>query len=80
MPIGIPTIQKYVPTTTGSTSTKNNLTVGNETENSNSSGMISTTGKNLLLIWLVLIEKLLPRTRYLSENQTLMTTQTRIEI
>ena len=33
VPIGIPTIQKYDPTTTGTTSTKNDMTVGNETEN-----------------------------------------------
>ena len=45
MPIGIPTIQKYVPTTTGTTSSKNNMTVGNEIENTSSSGMTSTTGK-----------------------------------
>ena len=43
--MGIPTIQKYVPTSTGTTSTKNNMTVGNEIENTSSSGMTSTTGK-----------------------------------
>ena len=45
VPIDIPTIQK-----SGTTSTKNNITGGNEKEKSSSSGMISTTGKNHLLI------------------------------
>ena len=45
VPIGIPTIQKSIPKSTGTTSTKNNMTVGNEKEKSSSSAMISTTGK-----------------------------------
>ena len=45
VPIGIPTIQKSVPKSTGTTSTKNNMTVENEQEKSSSSGMICTTGK-----------------------------------
>ena len=49
VPIGIPTIQKSVPKSTGITSTKNNMTVGNEKVKSSSSGMISTTGKKSIL-------------------------------
>ena len=49
VPMGIPTIQKYVPTSTGTTSTKNNMTVGNKTKNSSSSSMISTTEKKPLI-------------------------------
>ena len=45
VPICIPTIQNFIPKSTGTTSTKNNMTVGNETEKSSSSGMISTTEK-----------------------------------
>ena len=45
VPIDIPTIQKSVPKSAGTTSTKNNITGGNEKEKSSSSGMISTTGK-----------------------------------
>ena len=45
VPIGIPTIQKSVPKSAGTISTKNNITGGNEKEKSSSSGMISTTGK-----------------------------------
>jgi len=48
VPIGIPTIQKSVPKSTGTTSTKNKMTVGNEKEKSSSSGMISTTDKDLI--------------------------------
>ena len=48
VPIGIPTIQKSVPKSAGTTSTKNNMTVGNEKEKSSSSGMISTTDKDLI--------------------------------
>ena len=33
VPICISTIQKFVPTSTGATATKNNKTVGNEIEN-----------------------------------------------
>ena len=44
--IGIPTIQKSVPKCTGTMSTKNNITGGNEKEKSSSSGKIRTTGKN----------------------------------
>ena len=45
VPIGIPTIQKSVPKSAGTVSTKNNITGGNEREKSSSSGKISTTGK-----------------------------------
>ena len=42
VPIGIPTIQKSVPKSAGTTCTKNNMIGGNEKEKSSSSGMIST--------------------------------------
>ena len=45
VPNSIPTIQKSFQTSTGTTCTKNNMTVGNEIEKSSCSGMISTTGK-----------------------------------
>ena len=45
VPIGIPTIQKSVSKSAGTTFTKNNMTGGNEKEKLSSSGMISTTDK-----------------------------------
>ena len=61
VPIGIPTIQKSVPKSAGTMSTKNNVTSGNKKEKSSSSGKISSTGKNHLLIWLIWMENLIPR-------------------
>ena len=58
VPIGIPTIQKSVPKSAGTTSTKNNMTGGNEKEKSSSSGMISTTGKKLFIDLIDLDEKI----------------------
>ena len=58
VPIGNPTIQKSVPKSAGTTSTKNNMTGGNEKEKSSSSGMISTTGKKLLIDLIDLDEKI----------------------
>ena len=58
VPIGIPTIQKSVPKSTGTTSTKNNMTGGNEKEKSSSSGMISTTDKKLFIDLIDLDEKI----------------------
>ena len=45
VPIGIPTIQIFVPKSAGTISTKNNMTGRNEKYKSRSSGMISTTDK-----------------------------------
>ena len=50
VPIDISTIQKSIPKSASITSNKNDMTGGNEKEKSSSSGMISTTGKNHLLI------------------------------
>ena len=58
VPIGIPTIQKSVPKSTGTTSTENKMTVGNEKEKSSSSGMISTTDKKLFIDLIDLDEKI----------------------
>ena len=58
VPIGIPTIQKSVPKSAGTTSTKNNMTGGNEKEKSSSSGMISTTDKKLFIDLIDLDEKI----------------------
>ena len=73
VPIGIPTIQKSVPKSAGTTSTKNNMTGGNEKEKSSSSGMISTTGKKLFIDLIDLDEKLIP-------SQILIPAQSRLEI
>ena len=48
VPIGIPTIQKSVPKSTGTTSTKNNMTVENQKEKSSSSVMISANSKKII--------------------------------
>ena len=75
MPIGIPTIQKYVPTTTGTTSTKNNMTVGNETKNSSSSSMISTAEKKPL-IDLISLDGKITTTKTISIGSTITYTGT----
>ena len=49
VPNSIPTIQKYFQTSTGTTCTKNNMTVWNEIEKSSCSGVISTTEKKLFI-------------------------------
>ena len=72
VPIGIRMIQKSVPKSAGTTSTKNNMTGGNEKEKSSSSGMISTTGKKTFIDLIDLDGKLIPRKRYLTENQILV--------
>ena len=48
VPIGNPTIQKSVPRSAGTMSTKNNITGGNEKEKSSISGKIRTTGKKII--------------------------------
>ena len=58
VPIGIPTIQKSIPKSDSTTSTKNNMTGGNEKEKSSSSGMISTTDKKLFIDLIDLDEKI----------------------
>ena len=57
VPIAIPTIQKSVLKSAGTTSTKNNMTGGNEKEKSSSSGKISTTDKKLFIDLIDLDEK-----------------------
>ena len=49
VPIYIPTTQKSIPISTGTTSTKNNMTVGNKTKKSSSSGITSTTWKKFFV-------------------------------
>ena len=45
IPIYITTIQKYIPISTGTISTKNNKTIENEKDKSNTSSITRTTGK-----------------------------------